>query len=386
MTKVRIGLIGLFGAALATAPFSVRAQAAPKITLKPAAAKLPSEFSSIAALRELGDGRVLVTDPTENKVVVVDFAAGTVTQVGRSGQGPGEYQTPGRPRPIGGDSTLMVELRTGRWHLFAGAKLVATVPADNPAYLASSRQVLGADGRRNVVRTSSFVDNRSASIPVNGPDSTWIIRTNRSTARSDTLGRARTPKSVISSTTNAKGEITSMEVVRPPFAVGEELAFFEDGWLAIARLDPYRIDWIAPDGRVTKGKPLPWSVVKITERDVETFFATRGSGAPPAGGAAAAEEARRRKVESAMKSVPDALPPTVPGGLIPLDDARLLVRHPDTADQPHARYDLVDRRGALVGTIAMPKGETIVAISRKWAYVAMTDDDGLQYLRRHPWP
>jgi hypothetical protein len=360
------------------------AQSTPILKLKPAAAKLDAEFSSIVAVRELADGRALVADLTENKVVVVDFGKGAVTQIGRSGQGPGEYQNPQWLYRLGGDSSLLVERRTSRWHLLSGDKVVATIPPDNAAYIAMRRQALGTDARGSVVALSSFADNKGASVPMtgNGPDSSWIVRANRGSARVDTLGRVRAPKSIITSTTNARGELTSMSVARPPFSVGEEIALFDDGWLAVVRLEPYRVDWIAPDGKVTKGRPLPWPTIALTRADVEQFYAVRSRSAGVTPEMAASMQ---RSIDAGVKNAPEFIPPLAVGGLMPADDGQLLIRHPATAAQANARYDLVDRSGRLRGTIVLDKGESITAVSRKWAYVVYVDDDGLNFLRRHPW-
>jgi hypothetical protein len=371
-------------AGLLAVPGSTSAQSAPTLKLKPAAAKLDQEFSAIVAVRELSDGRALVADIRENKVVVVDFASGSVTQIGRSGQGPGEYQNPRWLHRLGGDSTLLVEQRTSRWHLVAGDKVVATLPPDNAAYMALRRQALGADGRGNVIATSSFADNQGAAIPANGPDSSWLVRTNRKTARIDTLGRLKAQKSTITTTTNAKGEVSGVSVFLVPYSAPGQAAMFEDGWIAIARVAPYRVDWIGPGGKVTKGAAIPWPVTKLGQRDVEFFFAARSSSVTSSMSAEQAE-ARRKQVETVMKHVPETVPPFATAGLIPAEDGTLIIRHSETASQPNARYDVVDRSGRLRGTIALDKGESIAAVSKKWAYVVYVDDDGLNFLRRHPW-
>ncbi len=388
----------VFGAALATAPLGIWTQAVPVLKLKPAAARLPDDFSAIISVRELTDGRVLIADAIENKVVVADFATGTAAQVGHNGAGPGEYQVPGQLIPIGNDSTIMVEPRAGRWHLFHGAKLASTMPPDHPAVVLMQRFATGADGRGYAIRHVAFAADERAAPSTVAPESSWVMRVHRGTAKADTLGRVKNAKRVINTTTNARGEVTMMTMLTPPFAIGDETALFEDGWLAIVRSEPYRVDWRSPDGRVTRGPVLPWPKVKITERDVTEYYRARARASATVDAARAAETLRGQ-VELAMKMIPDVLPPiatqgpTVQGGpnvrqpgLIVLGDGRLLIRHPETPDHPTARYDVVDRRGVQVGAIALGKAEWITAVSRKWAYIVSMDDDGLQYLSRHPWP
>lgn len=374
--------VGRSALLLIAVPTILAAQSAPTIKLKPASGKISTEFSSIVAARELSDGRVLVADLTEGKIVVADFAKDAVTQVGRSGQGPGEYQNPRWFFRLGGDSTLLMEQRTSRWHLLSGAQVVATIPGDNPVYQAFQRQVQGADARGHVIRSSAFADNKGASIPANGPDSMWLIRADRKTARIDTLARVKAQKSHITTNTNAKGEVTGVQIFMAPFSAPEQAAMFEDGWVALARVEPYRVDWISPDGKVTAGKPIPWPVTKLSEKDLEFLYASRGGKAPST---PEQVEARRKQLDTQLKLMPDALPPFATLALIPCEDGTVLIRHNETASQPLTRYDLVDRSGRLRSTIAMEKGEAIIAVSKKWAYVAYVDDDGLNFLRRHPW-
>src|SRR5689334_850662 len=82
---------------------------------------LSEEFSSIVGTRELKDGRVLIADDRDNRVVVVDFSKGTVLPVGRQGRGPGEYERIKSLIPMPGDSTLMTQDDGGTWVVFAGA-------------------------------------------------------------------------------------------------------------------------------------------------------------------------------------------------------------------------------------------------------------------------
>jgi hypothetical protein len=53
---------------------------------------------------------------------------------------------------------------------------------------------------------------------------------------------------------------------------------------------------------------------------------------------------------------------------------------------PENRYDIVDRTGRLVRGVTLPENQRLVGVGRSGAYVAETDEDGIQRLRRHPWP
>ena len=84
-------------------------QPVPVIRLTTADAVLPREFSQIRGVRELRDGRLLVTDWTDEVLLVVDLRTGGVRQLGRKGSGPTEYRLPAALLPLPGDSTLLVD-------------------------------------------------------------------------------------------------------------------------------------------------------------------------------------------------------------------------------------------------------------------------------------
>ena len=50
----------------------------------------PIDFTQIRGVRELADGRVIVSDRLDKGVVVADFTRGTMVKIGRTGSGPAE--------------------------------------------------------------------------------------------------------------------------------------------------------------------------------------------------------------------------------------------------------------------------------------------------------
>src|SRR5690606_1567848 len=94
--------------------------AAPLMAQAPATRALanPEEYAEsfdlVTALRELPNGKLLVVDNGPKALLHVDFKAGTHSQIGRNGQGPGEYQFPGDLIPFLGDSTILVDRASRR--------------------------------------------------------------------------------------------------------------------------------------------------------------------------------------------------------------------------------------------------------------------------------
>jgi hypothetical protein len=349
------------------APFALSAQQPPRLMLAPANATLAEEFSNLTWARELKDGRVIVTDGRDGRLVIADLRTHQVQPISRSGQGPGEYPRALPVWSIGGDSSVMID-GPRRWLLFDGPRVVATLAPDNPAVAATRGLSRGADALGHVF-SAEFVAGR------NGPigDSTALVRVARATARTDTLTRLKALVPRQASAPDAKG---FFEFTMPTIGTAEEFEPFLDGWVAVVRVDPYRVDWRSPDGRWTNGASLPFPIVRMDDGEKRAYVARIAK----ATGKAAAP------VES-IKDWPANVPPyKSPAVLLAAPDGRVLVPRLASADHPETRYDIVNRRGLLDGQLTMPPNERIVSFGAKSAYVAVTDDDGIQRLRRHPWP
>jgi hypothetical protein len=57
-------------------------------------ASFEADFASISRIRELPDGRILVSDPKEPTLYLIDLVARNRIRLGRQGAGPGEYIGP----------------------------------------------------------------------------------------------------------------------------------------------------------------------------------------------------------------------------------------------------------------------------------------------------
>ena len=67
----------------------------------------PEPFSRIVGIRELSDGRVIIADRLEQHVSYLDFDTGSITQISREGEGPGEYRQPLGLLPYRDNGTLL---------------------------------------------------------------------------------------------------------------------------------------------------------------------------------------------------------------------------------------------------------------------------------------
>jgi hypothetical protein len=331
-------------------------------------ATLAAEFTLVTSVRELPDGRVLVLDRTDKKLGVVDWKTSALTPIGRNGSGPGEYAQPTTLLALGGDSTLMPDPRNGRWLLLSGASIVATIGADAPALKNGGRQPNGADARGHVIATGAI--SRGAATPVPRRDSILLLRLQRTTGKADTMAVMRARPATI----NIQGPAdrpTSVQVLQNPLGAGELAALFPDGWIAVARIEPYRVDWIAPDGKQIRGQPLPFERVRLDLREQRAYLARE-----------AARTGTTPRDPSSLPDWPESMPAFQPGALLTAPDGRLWIRRTGTAADPSPPYDVIDRRGALVARVMAGADVTVVGFGRAAIYTMATDDNGVQRLQR----
>lgn len=100
-------------------------------------------FSSVVGIRELSDGRIVVADQRERSVVLPDFRRMSAVDVGRLGEGPGEFGFPATVFPMRGDSTAVFDA--------LNQALILVLPSGRTEHLASlAAQPVGAGGMRAV--------------------------------------------------------------------------------------------------------------------------------------------------------------------------------------------------------------------------------------------
>jgi len=320
--------------------------------------RLNVEFSDLTTIRELADGRVLLFDRKEERLVVGDFPSGSVYDVARKGQGPAEFEFVATFLPLAGDTTIAAD-QTRRWLILVGDSVVRKVLPEHSA-LQRALQPLGADKNARIL-TQDFRGSWGAPV-----ESTLAVLVHRVSGVADTIARMALGggRSRITTGTTPGGRAISAR--RIPLQAWETPLLFFDGWVAIARIEPYRVDWRAPDGRWTLGRPLSVRPIRTT-------------------GAEKAAYIRRNSWSRNATDWPAELPPFEnPVKLFASPDGLLLVKRLPTLAEPGTRYDVIDRAGNRRIQLMLPANEQILGFGARSIYVVVTDDDGIQRLRRHP--
>jgi hypothetical protein len=360
-------------------------QTVPVTTLTSPTAELAEGFTSLQGVRELADGRVLTIEACEQVLKLVDFAAGSASQVGRTGSGPGEYRNTSRLLALAADSSAIYDVGNRRYLIilpdgtpgatFAEPPRAARVANGRVAAIGFSPTQSDAQGRL-YAREFGLLE---AGPTLVRAESVAVERWDRRLARRDTLAfqRSLRPGPV---------ELGAPEV---PFLTGVQWAVAPDGRVAL--LDPadYHVELVGPARARTVGKPIPFQPIRVTEahkqqwrEERKPLCGRRSVSMPRPGGGSVTVEMQPPKEPTEW---PEVLPPFLTGAALFAPDGILWVKRTAAAGAP-VTYDLVDARGVVVRQVVLPKRTRLLGLGRTSLYLVRSDEDDLQYLQRYPLP
>lgn len=365
------------------------AQAVPSVRLGVPEAESQPVFDGLIGARELSDRQLIVAALRMPQLSVVNRALNEVRDLLRRGSGPAEYLSISRIHPLGGDSTLIEDRQAGRWIIIQGTQPVRTSVVQRAGAWNGPR-IVGADRFGNVLEIRDLAFAASAGGPRSrshaDADSMLAVRLRRAIpmpapgGRLDTIARLTGYFRGVSRATRAIGAGVPVEWwIRNPFSTEDQAIQFEDGWIAIAYVQPYRVDWVRPDGMRVIGKRLPF--VSLNASLEEQRFASR--------------EAYPRVSPAFEPSEFAPWPPEVPPFLseaVRRDvlfrgaNGALLVERTSAATRKERLYDMVDREGRLRCRVLMVREERIIGAGVKSLITARAGADDLESIRRYAWP
>lgn len=236
--------------------------------------------------------------------------------------------------------------------------MVATLPPDDPGLRAIWLYPLGADTRGRVIA------HRARSVQADSMD---LFVVQRASGRSSLVSGLR--NSVPTQGHDGPRAIPGgYSVGRPPYDVRFEQPYlFPDGTIAIARYEPYRVDWFSPDGRWTRGAALPVPRVRVDARERAAYV-------------------RRHPGMAGATGWPVHVPPFDMTRPLGTPAGWLAIPRVPMAENPDPRYDVVDRQAKLRAFVTLPPNHRLLGFGKSSVYVIATRDDGIQRLQRHGWP
>jgi len=370
---------------IATTLTSLQAQNAPERHLTTPDAKFAHEFSAINGLRELPDGRVLVSDGIDQVVLRVDMKTGRADTLGRTGQGPGEYKGPDALYPLPNGGTLLVDLGNGRLDfLAADGKYLESAPiaqGNGPNLSIVIPRAVDAQGR---IYYQPAMGGPRGGIP----DSATVVRWDRARSRYDSVARVKLPAMNTRSSVVLNNQST---VSRPrPYPAQDSWNVGPDGRVAIARAGEYRVDWVGPNG-VTKGRAVTFTPVPIRDADKREWVADQANGLQvqvenrngqmsmgfSRGGRANADEEA-----IASSEWPSTKPAFNAPGVWVTPEGEAWVERSVAAGAPRV-MDVFDASGILKEHVVLPAGRRIAGFGRGVVYLRAANESDLQLLERY---
>jgi len=372
------------------------AQNIPVRTLAKPEVEYSEPLTQVNGVRELRDGRVIVIDPRDKVVQVVDFKSGTAEKVGREGAGPGEYSLPQRIFALPNDSSAVLDMLNRR--------LLVVLPNGKPGGFIDLNSGAGGGGRGGFVMMGasvSAVDAKgrfySSGAPFrmtdNGPqavDSTAIERWDRAANKRDTVGFLPVPAGSVQiggggGRGGGRANVSMRIGGGNPFAAQDQWTVAPDGRVAVVHAADYRIDWIDASGRGSSTPAIKFDRIKVTEghkKEWRDGMRNRmGLMIRNENGKQSAQSMPMTNIEE-PKDWPEYMPPFLSGALSFSNDGLLWVRRTGPAgSQP--TYDLIDGAGKVAQRVVLPKKSQLVGFGSGTVYVVRSDDDDLQYLQRY---
>jgi hypothetical protein len=244
-------------------------------------ARAAESLGSLAAVRALPGGRLLVNDAGRRRVLLFDSTLATFTVVADSTSATGNAYS-GRMAgliPYRGDSTLFVDPQSLSMLVIDPAgKLGRTMSVPRPddafALTGLAFGAPGFDARGRLVYRTMPGLRRQGGGPMTAPvfpDSAPLLRVDLATRAVDTAAFVRTPRINMTVSQDANGRTTMSSKVNP-LPVVDDWAVLSDGTIAVLRGRDFHADLVGADGRVTAAPKVPHDWQRLSDEDKTAFL------------------------------------------------------------------------------------------------------------------
>jgi len=358
-------------------------QGPPTIVLARPEQVLAAPFSQIAGGRELADGRLILTDRLEDRVVVADLATGKLTPIGRAGAGPEEFRRPGRLIPVNGDSILLADEGNERLLVIGpDLRIHGTFRLEVPG-VGTDLWPRGVDAQGRYYVT----------VP------RWAMMGGPYAGHGDSLPILRSARS------GSRPEIVTWVVALadPPGQVRHGLPYIpwspQDGWtvnaageVMVVRAGDYHVERIGAAG-TRRGAPVPFTPLQVTAADkrayTKEFMENSGIGGRGASGGSAVGNVPAEWMSDA--SINNLVATNIYAATKPPITDRVPILAPDGtlwversgALGAATTYDLFDAAGKVIRKVTLPAGRRLLLVGRTGLYLVAADEDGVERVERY---
>jgi len=280
-----ITLVALASAGSASLGASLGAQQAklpPIKLLDPILARAEEPLGGVSTVLALPEGRVLVNDILNRRVVMFDSTLAQVTVVADSTSATANAYGArgGGLLSFGGDSALFIDPASLTMMVVTPAGTLAGVravprageinllvggPNGRPGFDAQGRMVYRGQARPRPAPANARPAFGNFVLPIL-PDSAPVVRMDMRTRKLDTIATVKIPKIDVQVTEGNDGRPNISTRINP-FPVTDDWALMSDGSIAVVRGHDFHIDWVAADGSVTSSPKLPYEWQRLDDEE-----------------------------------------------------------------------------------------------------------------------
>lgn len=343
-------------------------------------------FTWIGGIRELSDGRVVVTDERERRLVLLDPKSNSLSPISRTGQGPNEYRSVGSLVALPFDSTMMLDVENHR--LLAIDPSGETVGVTSlPASVGFGIEIKGSDDQGRLFLEANPMPDPEQVSEGGPPDSLPVLRWDRRSGRLDTVAYLGQRK------VESGGSSGFVMFMIQPLSSRDDWGVASGGWVGIVRLSPYRVEWRGPGQEYVQGATQSYQPIPVTDRDkaeweeeqknAPTYSVDIGGGGAIGGPGGGPAPAPGPAPEMPDLKWPTEKPPFLERSLQISPDREAWVLRTRAAGDSIPVYDVFDAKGVLTERISLPPASRVIGFGRKSVYLVRTDDSGAQWLERY---
>lgn len=382
--RILVGAATLISGAPRVGPLAQQAQ--------PPERELAETFTEIAAVAELGAGRLLVVDRGERRVVVYDPSDGTMRDAARIGDGPRELRLPWTALALGGDSAAVYDAANRRLLVFGPDGRPGSFLSMPGASHPGGQLPMGVNGPAFIDAAGRFYwagnrfDLRPGIPPNTLADSLPLLRQVPGMRRIDTLAWLRRPNLHAAGRLNTRNAADHDHI---PWPMTDDWVVLPDGSLIVVRAPEQRIDIRLADG-TPRRVMLTAMVAPLTEWQKslwETLLCSRRRVAFRVSAEGALVEPRMTTVSRSAcvpKDWPDAVPGFVAGQSVADPAGAIWVHRMPRSANELSVYDVIPLGDGVARTRSLPSGVRVIAVGRRGVYAMRVDEDDLQHLQVHP--
>lgn len=354
------------------------------------AATLEEPFTTIAGVREVAPNVVIMSDMQERRLVRSDLRTGEVREIGRQGDGPGEWRLPVNVFPGAGRDTYVPDLMQAKIHVVSPeGEITRSVPMTSTDDGGMSILIpQGVDAAGRLYYTGPPITESGEQM-----DSIPILRRKFVDGGGTPETMAMLPNPIQMLTSSSGGARVTMGRLGP-YQARDRWTVLPDGRVAIVRAKPYHVEIHAAGRRPIIGPTVAYTPVKVGKAERDAYrermknatgmMITRGTGS--GGGGVSAQTVGVGGSDMPDSDFPEVMPAFEgTSDLAVAPNGEIWVRRAAAANARERSYDIFSpATGQRVGTARLGPDSRVVGFGTGSIYVVRQDPaDDLLYLERY---